>query len=217
MKFDLVFDNLPFLFAAALVTIKITFISFVFAILIAFTVGVIRSYNTPKLIKYFLAAYVEIFRGSPLLIQLFLIYYGLPNLGIVLSSFTAAIIGLSLNCGAYMSEIVRSSILSVDKGQNEAAFSLGYNKIQSIWYIILPQAFRVSIPNLVNCFSALLKDSSLVSVISITELTRVGQQIYSRTARPFEIYATLALFYFAMTYIVSLISKHQEKKLNSAY
>lgn len=217
MNFDLVFKNLPIILNAALITVKITFVSFIFAILIAFTVGIIRSYNAPKPIKYFLSAYVEIFRGSPLLIQLFLIYYGLPNLGIVMSSFTAAIIGLSLNCGAYMSEIVRASILSVNKGQNEAAFSLGYSKIQTIWHIILPQAFRVSLPNLVNCFSALLKDSSLVSVISITELTRVGQQIYSRTARPFEIYATLALFYFAMTYIVSLISKSQEKKLNSAY
>ncbi len=217
MNFDLVFNSLPFLLNAALVTIKITFISFIFAILIAFTVGIIRSYNAPKYIKYFLTTYVEIFRGSPLLIQLFLIYYGLPNLGIIMSSFTAAIIGLSLNCGAYMSEIVRASILSVNKGQNEAAFSLGYTKLQTIWHIILPQAFRVSIPNLVNCFSALLKDSSLVSVISITELTRAGQQIYSRTARPFEIYATLALFYFVMTYIVSIISKSQEKKLNSAY
>ena len=217
MNFDIVLKNMPFILEATLVTLKITMTSFVFAVIIAFIVGIARSYNTPMPIKKFLAAYVEVFRGSPLLIQLFLIYYGLPKVNIVMDCFTAAIIGLSLNCGAYMSEIVRASILAVDKGQDEAAFSLGYNKLQTIFHIILPQMFRVSIPNLVNCFSALLKDSSLVSVISITELTRIGQLIYSRTARPFEIYTTLALFYFVMTYVVSLMSKSMEKRFNAIY
>jgi len=217
MNFEVVLKNMPFLLEAALVTLKITMVSFAFALLIAFIVGIVRSYNAPILLKRGLAVYVEVFRGSPLLIQLFLIYYGLPKLNIVMDCYTAAILGLSLNSGAYMSEIVRASVTAVDKGQNEAAFCLGYNKLQTIFYIILPQMFRVSIPNLVNCFSALLKDSSLVSVISITELTRVGQLIYSRTAKPFEIYTTLALFYFIMTYAVSLTSKSMEKKFNAIY
>lgn len=155
---------------------------------------------------------MEIFRGSPLLIQLFFIYYGLPTIGIRLTAETAGIIGLALNSGAYMSEIIRASISSIDKGQYDAAFSCGFSKLQTLWHIILPQAARVSIPPLMNAFSGLLKDSSLISVISITELTRSGNLIYSRTYRPFEIYLTLGIFYFVMTYAVSLLSHLIERR-----
>lgn len=214
LKFDIVFNSLPYLLKATLVTIKFTAISFFFAIIIALIVGILRSYKMPKVVDVFLKAYMEIFRGSPLLIQLFFIYYGLPSIGIILKCETAAVIGLALNSGAYMSEIIRASILSVDKGQSEAAFSLGYTKIQMLFHIIMPQAIRVSIPPLMNAFSGLLKDSSLISVISITELTRSGNLIYSRTSRPFEIYLTLGIFYFIMTYAVSLISYRIERKSN---
>jgi len=212
LNFNIVLDNIPYLIKATLVTIRFTFLSFVFAIIIALIVGILRSYKIPKALNIVLSTYMEIFRGSPLLIQLFLIYYGLPSIGIAMKSDTAAIIGLALNSGAYMSEIVRSAILSVDKGQNEAAFSFGFTKIQTITYVIIPQAVKVAVPPLMNSFSGLLKDSSLISVISITELTRTGNLIYSKTYRPFEIYLTLGLFYFMMTYAVSLISKIIERR-----
>lgn len=212
LNFNIVFNSLPYLLRATLITIKFTIISFLFALIIALIVGILRSYKIPKFLDVILKAYMEIFRGSPLLIQLFFIYYGLPSVGIILDCDTAAVIGLALNSGAYMSEIVRASILSVEKGQSEAAFSLGYNKIKMLLHIVMPQAIRVSIPPLMNAFSGLLKDSSLISVISITELTRSGNLIYSRTSRPFEIYLTLGIFYFIMTYTVSLISYRIERK-----
>ncbi len=212
LNFDTVIRNLPLFWQATLITVKITVLAFVFALIIAFAVGVLRSYKIPGLFKLLLAAYVEIFRGTPLLIQLFFIYYGLPSVGIIMDAFSAAVIGLALNGGAYMSESVRASILSVPKGQEEAAFSLGYNKLEAIWHIILPQAIRVAIPPLMNGFSSMLKETSLVSVISITELTRTGNLIYSRTARPFEIYLTLGLFYFVLTFSVVLLAKQIERK-----
>jgi polar amino acid transport system permease protein len=134
-------------------------------------------------LKFLLAAYVEIFRGTPLLVQLFFIYYGLPSAGIVMDAFTAAVIGLALNSGAYMSETVRASILSVSKGQDEAAFSLGYSKLEAIWHIILPQAFRVAIPPLMNVFLQCLKKLHWFGYLYY-ELTRTGNLIYSRTAQP---------------------------------
>ncbi|MDU1319968.1 MAG: amino acid ABC transporter permease [Clostridium botulinum] len=212
LNFDIVFRNLPFLLKATLVTIKITLLSFIVAIILAFIVGVLRTYKFSKILDFILNAYVEIFRGSPLLIQLFFIYYGLPSVGIAMDAEVAAVIGLALNGAAYMSEIIRAAILSIDRGQEEAGFSLGYTRFQNLCYIILPQAAQISVPPLVNGFSSLLKDTSLVSVISITELTRSGNLIYSRTARPFEVYLTLGLFYFVLTYIVSLCSKFIEKR-----
>ncbi|NLW45382.1 MAG: amino acid ABC transporter permease [Syntrophomonadaceae bacterium] len=212
LNFDLVFNNLPLFWEATKTTIRITVVSFIFALLVAFTVGVLRSFRIPRIIELFLASYVELFRGSPLLIQLFFIYYGLPSVGIVMDAFTAAVIGLALNGGAYMSEVVRASILSVPRGQWEAAFSLGYSKLETVCYIILPQAVRVAIPPLMNSFSSMLKETSLVSVISITELTRTGNLIYSRTARPFEVYMALGLFYFVMTFSVVLLAKQIERR-----
>ncbi|NLX01732.1 MAG: amino acid ABC transporter permease [Syntrophomonadaceae bacterium] len=212
LNFNIVINNLPLFWQATQITLKIAVLAFAFALLIAFIVGVLRSYNIPAIFKLLLSAYVEIFRGTPLLIQLFFIYYGLPSVGIIMDAFTAAVIGLALNGGAYMSESVRASILSVSKGQEEAAYSLGYSKLEAIWHIILPQAFRVAIPPLMNGFSSMLKETSLVSVISITELTRTGNLIYSRTLKPFEVYLALGLFYFIMTFSVVLLAKQIELK-----
>ncbi len=212
LNFDIIFRNLPFLLKATLVTIKMTLLSFIVAITLAFIVGILRTYKFSKILDLILNAYVEIFRGSPLLIQLFFIYYGLPSVGIAMDAEVAAVIGLALNGAAYMSEIIRAAIISIDRGQEEAGFSLGYTRFQNLCYIILPQAAKISVPPLVNGFSSLLKDTSLISVISITELTRSGNLIYSRTARPFEVYLTLGLFYFVLTYIVSICSKFIEKR-----
>lgn len=134
---------------------------------------------------------MEIFRGTPLLTQLFFIYYGLPTIGIVMDSMTAAHIGLGLNGIAYISEIARGSLNAVDKGQRDTAYALGMSWSQAIVLVILPQALTVALPSLVNAFSSSLKDTSPVSVLAITELTRVGQPIYTRTFRPFEVYLAI--------------------------
>ncbi|HKL11017.1 MAG TPA: amino acid ABC transporter permease [Clostridia bacterium] len=217
MDFLIVYRNLPFIAEATYKTLIHTVIAFAFALAIAFIVGTLRSFNLKSLPRLFLSFYVEFFRGSPLLIQLFFIYYGLPKFNIVLDSSTAAIIGLALNGGAYMSEIIRAAILSVDKGQYEASYTLGYTGLQKTWHIILPQAIRIAVPSIVNGFSGILKGSSLISVLSITELTRAGQLIYTRTSKPFEIYLVIALLYFLMTYIVSLLALNIESKLSAKY
>jgi len=217
MKFYIVYNNIPFIIDAVFVTLKITIMSFLLAVVIAVLVGSIRAMNFSKTLNLVLMAYVEVFRGTPLLIQLFFIYYGLPSVGIVMSSTFAAVLGLSLNGGAYISEIIRAAIQSVPVGQFEAAESLGMSKIESMIYIVLPQAFRITIPPLVNSFSALLKESSLISVLAITELTRIGQLIYTRTSRPFEIYLTIGLIYLVLVSIISISSWKIEKKLNGAF
>ncbi|WP_319540311.1 amino acid ABC transporter permease [uncultured Methanospirillum sp.] len=209
---DLIGRNLPLLFSATITTIAITLAAFAVALLIAIGVGMVRRYYQQGIVSVILCIYIEIFRGTPLLVQLFFIYYGLPSVGIILDAFTAGVIGLALNCGAYMSETIRAAMTSVSRGQEEAAYSLGFSRFQTIRYIVFPQAIRVAIPPMMNSFSSLLKDSSLVSVISITELTRVGNLIYSRTSRPFEIYLILGIFYFVMTFSVTLISRYLEKR-----
>ncbi len=217
MKWEVVFDNSFFILSAALVTIKITMVSFLLALILAFFVGTLRSEKIPGFLEKLLSAYVEIFRGTPLLIQLFFLYYGLPSIGISMPNYVAAVVGLALNSAAYMSEIVRSSINSVPTGQQEASFVLGYSRLQSLLYIIYPQAVRVAVPPLMNSFSSLLKESSLISILAITELTRIGNLIYTRTYRAFEIYLALGIIYFIMTCSVSLITRQIEKRINKAY
>lgn len=215
-NFAYVRDALPFIGEGALATVKVSIASFILALLIAYAVGIARASRLPRWVELPLLGYLELFRGTPLLVQLFLIYYGLPTIGIILDSWTAAILGLGLNSGAYMSEIVRSSIQSVDRGQLEAASALGYGRMQTLLHVVLPQAARVSIPPLTNSLASLLKESSLVSILAITELTRTGNIIYSRTMAPFEIYLTIALLYLMMTSVVTLLSRRLEK-VNSSW
>ncbi len=207
-QIDLIFLNNRELLIGAGVTLKITAVSFVLALIIGTLVGLGRSRS--GLLKILFTPYVEIFRGTPLLIQLFFIYYGLPSLGINLSNFTAAYLGIGLCGGAYISEIIRGSLYSVDKGQYEAAMALGLSNYQTMCFVIFPQAFKVAIPPLMNSFSSQLKETSLVSVLAINELTRSGQMVYSRTFRPFEIYLAVGVMYFIMTFVVSILSRHLE-------
>ncbi len=200
----------PILWQGTVVTLRISLVSFVLATAVGTVVGIARSHSS-ILFRLF-GPYVEIFRGTPLLTQLFFIYYGLPTLGITMESSTAAYLGLGLNGGAYISEIIRGSLLSVEKDQQDATSALGLSWTQSMCHVILPQAFTVAIPPLVNAFSALLKDTSLVSVLAITELTRVGQLIYTRTFRAFEVYLCVGIIYFILTYGVSRFSRYLERR-----
>ncbi|WP_419656535.1 amino acid ABC transpoter, permease protein [Desulfosarcina variabilis str. Montpellier] len=208
-KTILIFQNHRELLLGAGITLQITCVSYVIALAIGTVVGIARS--RPRRLNFLLTPYVEIFRGTPLLIQLFFIYYALPSVGITISSYTAAYLGIGLCNGAYISEIIRGSLYAVDKGQEEAAISLGLNRFQSLKHVILPQAIQVAIPALVNSFSAQLKETSLVSVLAINELTRAGQMVYARTFRPFEIYLAVGAMYFIMTYSVSILSRYLEK------
>ena len=209
---DILVDALPFLMQGLAVTVKVSLGAFVIAMLIGVAVGVSRAESQAA--KRFLGPYVEIFRGTPLLIQLFFIYYGLPSIGLTMNNVTAAVIGLGLNGGAYISEIVRGSLYAVGKGQHHAAAALGFSWFQGMVHIIAPQAVRVALPPLVNAFSALLKDSSLVSVLAITELTRVSQLVYTRTFRAFEVYLAVGTLYFAIIYAVSVVSRRLERRFN---
>lgn len=209
-KFEIIQNTTSFLCKGAWMTLQLVCISFILAMIFGTLIGVGRFYS--RKLYFLFAPYVEIFRGTPLLIQLFFLYYGLPTVGITMDSYMAACLGLGLNGGAYISEIIRSSLLAVDKNQQEAAYALGLNWIQAMIYIIFPQALSIAIAPLVNSFSSLLKETSLVSVLAITELTRVGQLVYTRTFRAFEIYLAIGLIYLIMTYCAAFLSKYLEKR-----
>lgn len=207
-QFDIIASTYTDLLIGAWISLKITAISFFLALCIGGFVGVARAKWSPG--RFLLASYVEFFRGTPLLIQLFFLYYGLPTIGINMNGLTAAYLGLGLNSGAYISEIVRGALLGVDSGQEEAALSLGLSQFQTLRLILLPLALRTALPPLVNSFSAMLKDSSLVSVLAITELTRIGQLIYTRTFRAFEVYLFVAILYFVLTFCASRLARKLE-------
>lgn len=212
VDFTIIINWFPLIIEGLLYTIYISSLSMFLGTVIGTVCGTIRSSPVNRLINYILTAYVELFRGTPLLVQLFFIYFGLGQIGIKFTPLQASIITLSLNTGAYVCELVRASIAAVDSGQYEAARALGMNHVMTMQYIILPQAIRIAVPPLVNCFSAVLKDSSLVSVLAVVELTRVGQQIYSTTLRSFEAYTVLGALYLIMTLIISRLSRYAENK-----
>lgn len=206
--------ELPLLLKAAVTTIILCVISMTFAILLGLTIAVFRMYG-PKPISYLLTAYVEIIRGTPLLIQLYIIYYGLPEISdfLKLEPFSAAIIGLSLNYAAYESEIYRAGIKSIHKGQMEAALALGMTKVMALRKVIIPQAVRVVIPPVTNDFIAMFKDSSLVSVITMIELTKQYNYLASTTYDYIGLGLITATIYFLMSYPASLFARRIEKKL----
>lgn len=214
MNFDveLIVRSIPLLLAGAAVTVQITALSVGFGLLIGMFVGMAR---LSKLLPVRAAAavYVDFIRGTPLLVQIFLIYFALPILlGARIDPFIAAITACSINSGAYVAEIFRAGIQSIDKGQMEAGRSLGMTWPQTMRHIILPQAFKRIIPPLGNEFIAMLKDSSLVSVIGFEELTRRGQLIIARTYGSFEIWLTVAFIYLLMTFTISRLVDYLERR-----
>lgn len=213
LDWGLIVRSLPALGQGAVTTLTLTVISIGVGIVLGTVMGLMRLTRI-RVIAAFASLYVWFFRGTPLLIQLFLIYYAMPPLlGITLDRWQAGIIALSLNSAAYIAEIVRAGIQSIDVGQTEAAHALGLTKLQTSWFIILPQAFRRIIPPLGNEFILLLKDSSLVSVIALEELLRAGQLIVTRTFKPVEIYAVIAIIYLIMTTAISVLVTLTERKL----
>ncbi|ATF16350.1 amino acid ABC transporter permease [Brevibacillus sp. HB1.2] len=211
-SWDVIVDALPVLAQGSVVTLKITVISLFFALLIGLLFG-LMSTSRSKVLRGIATAYVDFLRGTPLLVQIFFIYFGLPPvLDIKIPETTAGILALSLNAGAYLAEIFRGGILSIDKGQMEAARSLGLTHGKAMRLVILPQAVRRMIPAFVNQFIVTLKDTSLLTVIGIRELMNSGEIIISGNFRSFEIWAVVAVFYFLMIYILSLLSRSLERR-----
>ncbi len=165
----------------------------------------------PKLIARF---YVWVIRGTPLLVQLFIIFYGLPAVGIVLDPFIAATIGFTLSVGAYSSEIVRAAILSIHKGQWEAAFSVGMTRGQALRRVILPQAARVSVPPLSNSFISLVKDTSLAATITYMEMFKTAQQVAATTYEPLLVYSEAGVCYLLFCSVLSALQNYLEKRLD---
>ena len=205
---------LPTLLKGAGITILISVVSMSLAIILGLVLTTLRLYGRPTL-SALAAAYIEIYRGTPLLIQLYILYYGLPNIGISLSPLMAAFIGLGMNYAAYEAELYRAGINAVPKGQMEAALSLGMTRSLAVRRVILPQALKIALPGVTNDFIALFKDSSLVSVIAMVELTKTYSILAATTLRFFELGLIVALLYFAMSYPLSLLARKLEKKLGN--
>lgn len=207
-----IFTFFPALLKGAALTIIISVISMALAVTLGLFISLIRLYGQAPFTSL-ATAYIEIYRGTPLLIQLYLLYYGLPNINISLSPWSAAIIGLGMNYAAYEAEIYRAGISAIPKGQMEAALSLGMPRNLAIRRIVLPQALKVSLPGITNDFIALFKDSSLVSIIAIVELTKTYTILASSTLRYFELGLIIAILYFGMSYPLSLLARRLENRL----
>ncbi len=203
----------PSLLNGAFVTLWLTAAAVSVGFVIGSFMGVMAS-GINKPLRILSTVYINVIRGTPLLVQIFLVYFGIPALlGRSMPSSLAAIMALSFNSGAYVGEIVRGGINSIDRGQYEASFSLGMNRKQTMLHVVFPQAFKRIVPMLGNEFIAMLKDSSLVAVISMEELLRKGQLAVTRTFRPFEVYIVITLMYLVMTYCISLLVKWSERRL----
>jgi polar amino acid transport system substrate-binding protein len=183
-----------------------------FAVTLGIFITVLRLYGRPPFTTL-AAGYVELYRGTPLLIQLYILYYGLPNIGISLSPFLAAIIGLGMNYAAYEAELYRAGISAISKGQMEAAVSLGMSRNLALRRIIFPQALRIALPGITNDFIALFKDSSLVSVIAMVELTKTYSIHAATSLRFFELGLITAALYFGMSYPLSIMARRLEARL----
>ncbi|HZK43237.1 MAG TPA: amino acid ABC transporter permease [Syntrophomonadaceae bacterium] len=212
---NILIDYLPYFMGGALITLGITALSVSFGMIIGLFFGLFKLSNN-KILYYFSSLYIDLFRGTPLFVQALLFYFGiLPAIMGDVSAFHAAIIVCSLNSGAYIAEIVRAGIQAVDKGQMEAASSLGMNYTQAMLYVILPQAYKVVIPPLINEFIMLLKDTSIMSIIGAAELVQRGRIAYSVTYEATWIWGGIALIYFVMTKVLSILGAYTERRLDS--
>ena len=204
---------LPLLRAGLVFTVPLTLLSFALGLAVGFIAAITRLFG-PAPLSAIVKFYVWVIRGTPLLVQLFLIFYGLPSIGIVLDAFPAALIGFTLNVGAYTSEIIRAVITAVPKGQWEAAFSIGMTWPQAMRRTILPQASRIAVPPLSNTFIALIKDTSLAAAVTVPELFQAGQRIVATTYEPLIIYIEVAIIYLALSSVLSSLQTRLEKRLS---
>ena len=202
----------PLLLEGAVVTLQVSALSAVIGLVLGAVLG-LASLSQSLLLRSVVAGYVDFIRGTPLLIQIFLVFFALPFVGIRLDETWAGVLALSLNAAAFVAEVVRGGVGAIEKGQTEAARSIGMKNRQILVYILLPQAYRQMVPPLTNELISLVKNSSLLSVISVYELTRAGQAIISIHFVPFEIYSLLALYYYVLLKALSWLSRKLEQRL----
>ena len=210
---QLVLDSLPFLLKGAWWTVVLSLGGMFFGLLLGFGLALLRLYAFWPL-QWLARVYVSFFRGTPLLVQLFMIYYGLPQLGIQLDPLPAALIGFSLNMAAYTAEILRAAIASIDRGQWEAAASIGMGRAQTLHRAILPQAARTALPPLGNSFISLVKDTALAATIQVPELFRQAQLSTARTFEIFTIYLAAALIYWLLASVLAYFQGRLEHRVN---
>ncbi|TWD41748.1 cystine ABC transporter permease [Pantoea sp. SJZ147] len=210
---QLVLDSAPFLLKGALFTLQLSIGGMFFGLILGFLLALMRlSRFWP--VNWLARIYVSIFRGTPLIAQLFMIYYGLPQFGIELDPIPSAMIGLSLNMAAYASESLRGAIAAIERGQWEAAASIGMTPWQTLRRVILPQAARTALPPLGNSFISLVKDTSLAATIQVPELFRQAQLITSRTLEVFTMYLAASLIYWVMATVLSALQNRLETHVN---
>lgn len=202
------------LIASVEVTIPLTVFGFALAMVVALFMALVQ-YANIKVLKQFARFYIWIFRGTPLLVQLFLAYFGLPKLGIVMDAFPCALLVLGLNEGAYCAETLRSALESVSEGQIEAGYCVGMNYIQIMWHVVLPQAFRTAFPPLSNSLISMLKDTSLAATITVADMFMAAQRVVGRTYEPLWVYSEVALVYLFMSTLLTILQHYGEKKLGS--
>ncbi|KAA8729621.1 MAG: cystine ABC transporter permease [Ewingella americana] len=210
---QLVLDSAPFLLKGTLFTLQLSLGGMVFGLLLGFILALMRLSKFWPL-SWLSRFYVSIFRGTPLIAQLFMIYYGLPQFGIELDPIPSAMIGLSLNTAAYTSETLRAAISSIEKGQWEAAASIGMSSWQTMRRVILPQAARTALPPLGNSFIGLVKDTSLAATIQVPELFRQAQLVTSRTLEVFTMYLAASLIYWVLATVLSFLQNRLEDRVN---
>lgn len=211
---QLLVQSLPVMAAGAAATIEISLVAILIGAVLGIVFGLVQV-GGPAPARAAVRAYVGFIRGVPLLVIIFLVYFGLPVVGVTLSAFASGAIALGLNSAAFMAEIVRASLESIDRGQTEAARSIGLSDAQTALYVLLPQSLRRMAPPTTNEFIQLVKGSSLLSVIGVYELTRSGQTIIARTFAAFEIYVGIAIFYLVVIGALSTVSSYLERNVLS--
>ena len=211
LDWNIITHYFPFLLSGALLTLKISVLSLVLGLAFGLTAALCKLAQNP-LLRWPAIFYVWLIRSTPLLVQLFIIYFGFPQIGIDLGPFFSGVLGLALNVGAYNAETIRGGIISIAKGQTEAARSLGMSSPLAMRRIILPQALRIIIPPLGNNFVILIKDTSLVSTITVVELTLTAQRLIASTYKPFEMYVMAAVLYAVLTSAASLLLVWVERR-----
>lgn len=203
----------PIALAGLTGTIPLALISFSLGLVLALGVALMRI-SEHRVLSGIARVYISIIRGTPLLVQLFVIFYGLPSIGLVVDPWPSAVIAFSLNVGGYAAEVIRAAILSVPKGQWEAAYTVGMGRTRALARVILPQAARVSVPPLSNTFISLVKDTSLASLILVTELFRVAQQIAAFSYEFMIVYLTAALVYWVFCLVLAAGQNLVERRLD---
>lgn len=204
----------PFLLQGAMYTVLFAAVSMVLGLILGFSVAVVRVTKVP-VVSQIAAVYVSAFRGTPLLVQIFVLYYGLPSVGIEFTPVTAGILALTLNVAAYLSESMRGAILGIDKGQWEAGLSVGLTWGQTLWNIITPQALRLAVPSLSNSLISLIKDTSLISVIIVTELMLATKEVIAETFQPLPLYLAAAGIYWLLSALFERVQKALENRLTA--